>query len=36
MRLQALYIIGALAVTATPLSAGAQSLPANGQPTTNA
>jgi hypothetical protein len=36
MRLQALYFIGALAVTAIPLSAGAQSLPANDQGTTNA
>lgn len=36
MRLQALYFIGALAVTATPLSARAQSLPANHQLTTNA
>ena len=34
MRLEALYFIGALAVTAIPLSAGAQSLPANDQPTT--
>ena len=34
MRLEALYFIGALAVTAIPLSAGAQSLPANVQPTT--
>jgi hypothetical protein len=29
MRLQALYFLGAVAVTAGPLSAGAQSLPAN-------
>jgi hypothetical protein len=36
MRLQALYFIGALAVAATPLSAGAQSLPANHQWTANA
>jgi hypothetical protein len=36
MRLQALYFIGALAVTAILLSAGAQSLPANRQWTTNA
>jgi hypothetical protein len=36
MRLQALYFIGALAVTAILLSAGAQSLPANPQWTTNA
>jgi hypothetical protein len=36
MRLQALYFIGALAVTAILLSAGAQSLPANHQWTTNA
>jgi hypothetical protein len=36
MRLKALYLIGALAVTAIPLSAGAQSLPANDQWTTNA
>src|SRR4029077_4470048 len=36
MRLQALYFIGALAVTAIPLSAGAQSLPANDQPVPNA
>ena len=36
MRLQALYFIGALAVTAAPLSAGAQSLPANHERTTNA
>ena len=35
MRLQALYFIGALAVTAIPLSAGAQSLPTNHQLTTN-
>ena len=35
MRLQALYFIGALAVTAILLSAGAQSLPANHQWTTN-
>jgi hypothetical protein len=32
MRLQTLYLIGALAVTAIPLSAGAQSLPANDRP----
>jgi hypothetical protein len=32
MRLQTLYFIGALAVAAIPLSAGAQSLPANDQP----
>jgi hypothetical protein len=31
MRLQTFYFIGALAVTAIPLSAGAQSLPANDQ-----
>jgi hypothetical protein len=31
MRLQTLYFIGTLAVAAIPLSAGAQSLPANGQ-----
>jgi hypothetical protein len=36
MRLQALYFIGALAVTAIMLSAGAQSLPANHQWPTNA
>ena len=36
MRLQALYFIGALAVTTIPLLAGAQSLPANHQWTTNA
>ena len=36
MRLQALYFIGALAVSAIPLSAGAQSLPAYHQRTTNA
>jgi hypothetical protein len=36
MRLQALYFIGALAVTAILLSAGAQPLPANHQWTTNA
>ena len=41
MRLQTLYFIGAFAVAAIPLSAGAQSLPANDQPanqqwTTNA
>jgi hypothetical protein len=36
MRLQALYFIGALAVTAIPLAAGAQSMPANDQSTTNA
>jgi multidrug efflux pump subunit AcrA (membrane-fusion protein) len=36
MRLHALYLIGALAVTAIPLSAGAQSLPANEQWTRNA
>jgi len=36
MRLQALYFIGAFAVTAIPLSAGAQSLRANDQSTTNA
>lgn len=35
MRLQTLYLIGSLAVTAIPLSAGAQSLPANDQSTTN-
>jgi hypothetical protein len=35
MRLQTIYFIGALAATAIPLSAGAQSLPANNQPTTN-
>jgi hypothetical protein len=32
MRLQTLYFIGAFAVMAIPLSAGAQSLPANEQP----
>ena len=32
MRLQTLYFIGAFAVAAIPLSAGAQSLPANDQP----
>ena len=31
MRLQTLYFIGTLAVAAIPLSAGAQSLPANDQ-----
>ena len=31
MRLQTLYFIGALAVAAIPLTAGAQSLPANDQ-----
>jgi hypothetical protein len=36
MRLQMLYFLGALAVAAVPLSAGAQSLPANGQWTANA
>ena len=36
MRLQTLYFLGALAVAAVPLSAGAQSLPANGQWTANA
>jgi len=36
MRLQTLCFIGAFAVTAIPLSAGAQSLPANDQWTTNA
>ena len=36
MRLRALYFIGALGVTAILLSAGAQSLPANDQRTTNA
>jgi hypothetical protein len=36
MRLQALYFIGALGVAAVPLAAGAQSLPANDQRTTNA
>jgi hypothetical protein len=36
MRLHALYLIGAFAVTAIPLSAGAQSLPANEQWTSNA
>lgn len=35
MRLQALYFIGALAAAAVPLSAGAQSLPANDQWTGN-
>jgi hypothetical protein len=35
MRLQNLYFIGALAVTAIPLSAGAQSLPASDQSTSN-
>jgi hypothetical protein len=35
MRLQTLYLIGALAVTAIPLSAGAQSLSANDQSTAN-
>jgi hypothetical protein len=35
MRLQTLYLTGALAVTAIPLSAGAQSLSANDQSTTN-
>jgi hypothetical protein len=35
MRLQTLYFIGALAVTAIPLSAGAQLLPANDQSTIN-
>jgi hypothetical protein len=36
MRLQNLYFVGALAAAATPLSVGAQSLPANDQWTTNA
>jgi hypothetical protein len=36
MRLQTLYFIGALAVAAIPLTAGARSLPANDQWTTNA
>ena len=36
MRLQALYFIGALAFAAIPLSAGAQSLPANEQSNANA
>jgi hypothetical protein len=36
MRLQALYFIGALAVTASPLSVGARSSPANDPGTTNA
>jgi len=36
MRLQTLCFIGAFAVTAIPLSAGAQSLPANDQRTPNA
>jgi hypothetical protein len=36
MRLPALYFIGALAVTAIMLSAGAQSFPTNHQWTTNA
>jgi hypothetical protein len=35
MRLQNLYLVGALAAAAIPLSAGAQSLPANDQSTTN-
>ena len=35
MRLRTLYFIGAFAVTAIPLSAGAQSLPANHQWTTS-
>jgi hypothetical protein len=35
MRLQTLYLIGALAVTAIPLSAGAQSLSVNDQSTAN-
>jgi hypothetical protein len=35
MRLQTVYFIGALAVTAIPLSAGAQLLPANDHSTTN-
>jgi hypothetical protein len=35
MRLQTLYLIGALAVTAIPFSAGAQSLSANEQSTVN-
>ena len=35
MRLQNLYFMGALAVAAIPLSAGAQSLPASGQSTSN-
>ena len=36
MRLQTFYFIGALAATAIPLSAGAQSLPANNQAAANA
>ena len=36
MRLRTVYLIGALAATAIPLSAGAQSLAANHQWTTNA
>ena len=35
MRLQNLYLLGALAVAAIPLSAGAQSLLANDQSNTN-
>jgi hypothetical protein len=35
MRLQNLYFVGALAAVAIPLSAGAQSLPANHQSTAN-
>lgn len=35
MRLQTFYFIGAIAATAIPLSAGAQSLPENHQWTTN-
>jgi hypothetical protein len=36
MRLQAVYLIGALAVTTVPLAAGAQSLPANDRGADNA
>jgi hypothetical protein len=36
MRLRTLYFIAAFAITAIPLSAGAQSLPANHQWTTHA
>jgi hypothetical protein len=35
MRLQHLYFVGAFAAAAIPLSAGAQSLPANDHSTTN-
>jgi len=35
MQLQTLYFVGAFAVAAIPLSAGAQSLPANGQSATH-